>query len=146
MKAVTPYLNFDGTTEEAFAFYATVFGGQPLGVARYRDFGASMGDLPAAELDKVANTALLLPNGTMLMGTDVIASRGQALRHGNDFSLHVEAEDLAEAGRLFEALSEQGSVSMPPARTEWAEWFAGCTDRFGIEWMISYTGAVQFGA
>lgn len=145
MKAVTPYLNFDGTTEEAFAFYAQVFGGQVMGVARFRDFGESMGNLPQDELDKVANTALLLPNGTMLMGTDVLASLGQELRHGNDFSLHVEADGLDEAQRLFEALSDQGSVQMEPARTEWAEWFAGCTDRFGTEWMISYTGSVHFG-
>lgn len=146
MKALTPYLNFDGTTEEAFAFYAQVFGGQELGVARFRDFGASMGQLPEADLDKVANTAVMLPNGTMLMGTDMLASLGQQLNHGNDFALHVEADDLAEAQRLFSALSEGGTISMEPARTEWAEWFAGCTDRFGTEWMVSYTGSVQFGA
>lgn len=34
MKAVNPYLNFPGNTEEAFTFYQTVFGGErPLGVA-----------------------------------------------------------------------------------------------------------------
>ena len=144
MKALTPYLNFDGTTEEAFTFYAGVFGGQILGVARFRDFGDTMGSLPDAELDKVANVALVLPNGTMLMGTDMLASLGQTLTSGNDFSLHVEADDVAEAQRLFDALCEGGSVSMAPAPTEWAEWFAGCTDRFGIEWMISFTGAVVF--
>lgn len=143
MKALTPYLNFDGTTEEAFAFYAEVFGGQIMGVARFRDFG-SMAELPESDLDKVANIGLTLPNGTMLMGTDVLASLGQELRSGNDFSLHVEADDSAEAQQLFDALSDGGSISMAPAPTEWAEWFAGCTDRFGIEWMISYTGSVVF--
>ncbi|MGB7982178.1 MAG: VOC family protein [Candidatus Nanopelagicales bacterium] len=145
MKALTPYLNFAGTTEEAFAFYAEVFGGQSLGVARYRDFG-SMGDLPEEDLDKVANTALELPNATMLMGTDTLASLGQELIRGNSFSLHVEADDAGEAQRLFAALSEGGTVSMEPAPTEWAQWFAGCTDRFGVEWMVSYTGSVQFEA
>lgn len=143
MKALTPYLNFDGTTEEAFAFYAEVLGGQIMGVARFRDFG-SMAELPESDLDKVANIGLTLPNGTMLMGTDVLASLGQELRSGNDFSLHVEADDSAEAQQLFDALSDGGSISMAPAPTEWAEWFAGCTDRFGIEWMISYTGSVVF--
>ncbi len=143
MKALTPYLNFDGTTEEAFTFYAQVFGGQIVGVARFRDFG-SMGQLPEADLDKVANVGLTLPNGTMLMGTDMLASLGQQLRAGNDFALHVEADDVVEAQRLFDALSEGGSVSMAPAPTEWAEWFAGCSDRFGTEWMISCTGSVVF--
>ena len=143
MKALTPYLNFNGTTEEAFTFYAEVFGGQILGVARFRDFG-SMAELPEADLDKVANVALTLPNGTMLMGTDMLASLGQEFSTGNDFSLHVEADDAGEAQRLFDALSEGGTVSMEPAPTEWAEWFAGCTDRFGVEWMLSYTGSVVF--
>jgi PhnB protein len=146
MKALTPYLNFAGTTEEAFAFYAEVFGGQSLGVARFRDFGSSMGDLPEEDLDKVANAGLTLPNGTMMMGTDMLASLGQELIRGNNFSLHVEADDAAEAQRLFAALSQGGTVSMEPAPTEWAEWFGGCTDRFGVEWMVSFTGSVQFGA
>ncbi len=143
MKDLTPYLNFDGTTEEAFTFYAEVLGGQVMGVARFRDFG-SMAELPEADLDKVANIGLTLPNGSMLMGTDMLASLGQEFRKGNDFSLHVEADDAAEAQRLFDALSDGGSVSMAPAATEWAEWFGGCTDRFGIEWMVSYTGSVVF--
>jgi PhnB protein len=143
MKALTPYLNFDGTTEEAFTFYAQVLGGQIMGVARFRDFG-SMAQLPEADLDKVANVALTLPNGTMLMGTDMLASLGQQFRSGNDFALHLEVDDTAEAERLFAALSEGGTVSMEPAPTEWAEWFAGCTDRFGVEWMISCTGSVVF--
>lgn len=143
MKALTPYLNFDGTTEEAFTFYAAVLGGQIMGVARFRDFG-SMDQLPEVDLDKVANVALMLPNGTMLMGTDMLASLGQQLKSGNDFALHVEADDATEAQRLFDGLSDGGSVSMQPGSTEWAEWFAGCSDRFGVEWMISYTGSVAF--
>jgi PhnB protein len=143
MKALTPYLNFDGTTEEAFTFYAEVFGGRIMGVARFRDFG-SMSQLPEADLDKVANVGLELPNGTTLMGTDLLASLGQQFTSGNDFALHVEADDAAEAQRLFAALSEGGTVSMEPAATEWAEWFAGCTDRFGVEWMLSFTGSVVF--
>jgi PhnB protein len=103
-----------------------------------------MAELPEADLDKVANVGLTLPNGSMLMGTDVLASLGQQFRSGNDFALHVEADDASEAQRLFTALSEGGTVSMEPAPTEWAEWFAGCTDRFGVEWMISYTGSVVF--
>jgi PhnB protein len=145
MKALTPYLNFDGTTEEAFTFYSELFGGQMLGIARFRDFGESMAGLPDEDLDKVANAGLLLPNGAMLMGTDLVASLGQTLNKGNDFSLHVETDDADEATRLFEALSEGGSVDMPPAATEWAQVFGGCTDRFGIQWMISFTGDVVFG-
>lgn len=145
MKALTPYLNFPGTTEEAFTFYADALGGTIMGVARFRDFGDEMGSLPAEDLDKVANIGLLLPNGSMMMGTDMLASMGQEFASGNDFSLHVEADSVEEAQRIFNALAEGGTVSMEPAPTSWAEWFAGCTDRFGVEWMVSYTGSVVFG-
>lgn len=144
MQSLTPYLNFDGTTEQAFTFYADVLGGEITGVARYRSFVASMGDLPEADLDKVANMGLRLPSGAMLMGTDLLPSAGQTLVSGNDFALHLELDDAAEAQRLFDALSDGGDVLMQPGATEWAEFFAGCRDKFGIEWMLSYTGSVVF--
>jgi PhnB protein len=42
MKAINPYINFDGNTEEAFAFYQSVFGGE-LSIARFKDFQEDMG-------------------------------------------------------------------------------------------------------
>ena len=33
---------------------------------------------------------------------------------------------------------------MPLQKTEWAEKFGACTDRFGVQWMLNYTGEVQF--
>jgi PhnB protein len=145
MKALTPYLNFPGTTEEAFEFYAAALGAEITGVARFRDFAEMKGQLPEDDLDKVANIGLKLPNGAELMGTDLLASLGQEFRSGNDFALHLEADSLAEAAEYFDALASGGAISMEPAATEWAEWFAGCTDKFGVEWMISYTGSVVFG-
>ena len=53
---------------------------------------------------------------------------------------------MAVAERIFAALSAGGKVNMEPGRTEWAQWFAGCTDKFGVEWMVSFTGGVVFGA
>lgn len=145
MKALTPYLNFAGTTEEAFTFYAEVLGGQIMGVARYRDFGESMAGVAEEDLDKVANIGLQLPNGTMMMATDSLPSMGQQLTTGNNFSLHVEADDADDAHRLFAALSQGGAVEMPLARTEWAELYGACTDRYGVSWMVSHTGSVEFG-
>jgi uncharacterized glyoxalase superfamily protein PhnB len=33
---------------------------------------------------------------------------------------------------------------MPLQRTEWAELYGTLTDRFGVQWMVSYQGEVQF--
>ena len=34
---------------------------------------------------------------------------------------------------------------MPLQATQWAELYGICTDKFGVQWMVNYTGAVTFG-
>lgn len=31
---------------------------------------------------------------------------------------------------------------MPLSKVEWAEKYGMCKDRFGVQWMMSYTGSV----
>lgn len=145
MKSVNPYLNFAGNTEEAFRFYQTVFGGE-LQTVRFKDFPDNSMGVPEADLDKIAHIALPLRNGSMLMGTDTLESFGQELTAGNNFSITLEAESAEEAETLFNALADGGEVGMPLAKTEWAEQYGMCTDKFGIQWMVNYTGDAQFSA
>ncbi len=49
----------------------------------------------------------------------------------------LDIKDVAEAERVYAALSEAGSVMMPLAQTFWAQRFAMLTDRFGTPWMIN---------
>ncbi|MBE7159321.1 MAG: VOC family protein, partial [Rhodospirillales bacterium] len=56
------------------------------------------------------------------------------------FEISVDMEDEAEVHRLFSALSEGGSVTMPLAPTFWTPLFGMCTDRFGVGWMVSMPG------
>lgn len=144
MKMVNPYLNFAGKTEEAFGFYRSVFGGDFPLVLRYRDFGGN--DMGAAEheLDKIAHMALPLGRDNMLMGTDVLESQAASLNMGNNFYISLEADSGAEATQLFGALAAGGQVEMPMQQTEWAEQFGICKDKFGVQWMVSYTGSVEF--
>lgn len=142
MKAVNPYLNFDGNTEEAFNFYQSVFGGE-LQVTRFKDMADTMG-ANGEDLKKIANIALPLNENTVLMGTDVLESMGQELRIGNNFAVTLEAESAEEAEELFDKLSEGGKVQMPLMQTEWAEKYGDFIDKFGIHWMINYAGDVEF--
>ena len=34
---------------------------------------------------------------------------------------------------------------MPMQQTAWAEIYGDLTDRYGVRWMVMYTGNVQFG-
>ena len=143
MKSVNPYLNFAGNTEEAFRFYQSVFGGE-LQIMRFRDFAGNPMGVAEKDLDKIAHVALPLLNGSMLMGTDTLESFGQNLKAGTNFSITLEADSAEEAEKLFTALAERGEVAMPLAKTQWAEKYGMCTDRFGVRWMVNYAGDVQF--
>jgi len=141
--SVNVYLYFQGNTEEAFTFYRSVFGGDFTGVVRFRDFPDNPMRIPDHELDKIAHISLPLGEATILQGTDIVSSM-PPLTVGNNFCITLETASGAEAGSLFEALSDGGDVEDPLQPTEWAEKYGICADRFGIHWIVMYTGSAEF--
>lgn len=134
---IHPYLNFDGNTEEAFNFYKSVFGGE-FQLVRFKDLGDNMG-ASGEDLNMIANIALPLSGNTTLMGNDVLESMGPSLTVGNNFYILLEVESTEEGERLFNALSAGGEVKLPLQKTEWAEQYGMCTDKFGVQWMFNYS-------
>jgi PhnB protein len=100
--------------------------------------------IPEQELDRIAHICLPLGENIMLMGTDVIEAWKDGFVVGTNSYIHLEVGSGEEADRIFEALSDGGKVEMPVMRTDWAEKYGTCRDRFGIQWMVSYTGSVVF--
>jgi PhnB protein len=146
MRAANPYLNFPGNTEEAFTFYASVFRTEIAGLTRYRHFGDNRMGVADEHLDLVANVGLPLGPNSLLMGTDVVAfgEHTRPFTAGNNFYITIETDDVDEAERIHGELAEGGAVDMPLERTEWAERYGIVVDRFGIQWMVMYTGEVEF--
>lgn len=140
MIVVNPYLNFNGTTQEAFDFYKSVFGGDFSLVQRFKDtpFGEKMAD---KEKDMIMHIALPVGKGTTLMGTDSLESQGQSLNVGNNFSLTIHTESEEEADKYFNAISAGGQVTMPLEKAFWGDYFGMCVDKFGIQWMVTHTPA-----
>lgn len=137
MVAVNPYLNFNGTTEEAFKFYRRVFGGEFITLQRFDDTPEAS-QIDEADRHKIMHVALLLSDGTILMGTDALESMGHPLHCGNNFYLSISADSESEADRLFGALADGGIISHPLERTFWGAYFGLCIDRYGIQWMVNY--------
>jgi PhnB protein len=44
---------------------------------------------------------------------------------------------MAEAERIYQALAENGTVTMPLQATSWSASFAMLVDSFGTPWMIN---------
>jgi PhnB protein len=144
MISINPYLNFAGNTAEAFTFYKSVFGGDFAGpMLRFRDFGENVMGVPESDMDKIAHVALPIQGQQMLMGSDV-PSNQPAPAAGSNFYIMLDAESAEETERVFKALSEGGNVEMPLAKTEWAEKYGMCRDKFGTPWMLNFTGNVNW--
>jgi PhnB protein len=137
MATVNAYLNFNGTTEAAFTFYKSVFGGEFTTLQRFKEVPG--GDkMTAEEQEKIMHVSLPIAQGTMLMATDMLESMGHKLNPGNNFSIAVMPESEDEANRLFAGLSAGGNVTSPMEKTFWGGYFGAFTDKFGVQWMVNY--------
>jgi PhnB protein len=140
MARVNTYLNFQGQTEEAFTFYARIFGTQVTMLSRYSDMpAAAPGELPDAERDLVLHAELPIIAGHVLMATDMLRSMGQETRVGNNTTLCLDVDSREEADRLYDALSGGGSEGSPMADMPWGAYWGVILDRYGIRWMINHT-------
>ena len=142
MARVSTYLNFQGQTEEALAFYATTFGTEITMLSRYSDKpAAGPGELPAEEQNLVLHAELPIIGGHVLMATDMLRSMAQQTRIGNNTTLCLDVDSREEADRLYGALSEGGSEGSPMADMPWGAYWGVILDRYGIRWMVNHTRA-----
>jgi len=130
---LNPYLMFDGQCEAAFRFYEQCFGGKLEAMLPYSD-SPECGDIPAEYRSRIMHACLVI-DGQKLMASDTTPQYPHEGIKGCSVTLNVDS--IAEAERLFNALSENGSVMMPLDKTFWAVRFGMCTDRFGVPWMIN---------
>jgi PhnB protein len=130
---LTPYLIFDGTCREAFAFYHQLLGG----TIETMPFAGTPAEahVPPDWRDKIMHTCLKTADA-VLMGSDAMPN-GEHKAGNTQVALAVA--DPAEAERIFSALAAGGQVSMPIGPTFWSVRFGMLTDRFGIAWMVNCT-------
>ena len=142
MTKLNPYLNFAGTCEEAFLFYQSVFGGEFTG-GIFR-----MGDAPGTEnlstedKNKVMHIALPIGND-LLMGSDSIQGMGPGLVMGNNNLISIFPDSREEADRLFNGLAAGGNIIQPLQDQVWGGYYGNFIDKFGVAWMINFSGQVE---
>ncbi|HAY35332.1 MAG TPA: VOC family protein [Bacteroidetes bacterium] len=141
MTTVNVYLTFNGNCLEAFNFYKTVFGGEFPYVGTFGEMpsGEGMPPVPDSEKDKIMHISLPVSKETTIMGSDSSEAFGQSTVIGNNFSISINTDSKEEADRFFKGLSEGGKVTMPMSNTFWGAYFGMFTDKFGINWMVSYS-------
>ena len=142
MAQTSTYLNFNGTTEEAFNYYRSVFGTEFVGgIMHMGDAPPQPGQPPMSESDKklVMHVALPILGGHLIMGTDAVESMGFKLNQGNNVYISLDPDTRAEADRIFAALSDGGKVEMALAEMFWGDYFGSLVDKYGTQWMVNCT-------
>lgn len=139
MTTVNTYLTFKGNCEEAFNFYKSAFGGEFEFLSRYTDMPKDDSNFRVnkCDLNNIMHVSLPIGN-TVLMGSDADCEWEKGLVVGSNFSVSINTDSKEEADRLFELLSANGKITMPMNKTFWDSYFGMLTDKFNIQWMISF--------
>lgn len=132
MAVLDSYLFFNGDCAQALRFYQSTLGGK---IEMMMTYGQSPDPqhCPLGSQDRIMHANLVL-DGRNLMASDVPS--GQPAPAMGGFSLSLAYPGADEARRIFGLLAEGGKVTMPIAKTFWAEAFGMLTDRFGTPWMV----------
>ncbi len=136
MKGFDITLLFDGQTEEAFNFYKSVFGGEFSNLQRLGDL-PSPHEMPESEKNKILHMAFPI-GGSVLMGMDMPAGRG-TVNPGNNFFVTLNTSSEEETDTLFGKLSDGANIMMPLEKQFWGAYFGMLTDKFGVQWMLTYS-------
>ena len=134
---VQPYLFFDGKCEEAIEFYKNTLGAKVDMMMRFKDNpDPQPGSCPPGAENKVMHAAMHIGD-TLVMASDGMAGGKPEFK---GFSLSVDAQDEAEAKKLFSALGQGGQVQLPLTKTFFSPCFGMVADKFGVGWMVIVPG------
>lgn len=138
--SVSPYIFFDGTCEEAIAFYQQTIGAELV-------FKMTFGEMPKDNDSEGGSTCgFNWPDDKIMHANVRIGSSEVMMSDGNmcadktkhtGYSLSLTTKDLAEGQQWFDNLAAGGDVTMPWGETFWAKGFGMLTDKYGIPWMVN---------
>ena len=139
MATINPYLTLDGTCEEAFNFYKSVFGGEFTYLSKFGEMPPQEGMPPLSDevKNRILHISLRISPDTILMGSDFIPGTHQQII-GNNISISIDTKSQVEAGQIFNGLAAKAKITMPLEETFWGAYFGMLTDDFGINWMVNY--------
>jgi PhnB protein len=133
MAHLDAYLFFDGTCAEAMRFYEKVLGGRIEMLQSYAESPAA-GDVAPEKAHRIMHARLEI-DGRALMASDAVSE--DPFEGARGFALSLNYDSVDEGHRVFQALSEGGTVQMPMQQTFWAAAFGMLVDRFGTPWMVN---------
>ena len=138
MKAINPWINFNGNAKEAFNFYKSVFGGEFTKIVRFQDLASDDFPVSDSEANKIMFISLPLGKNNVLIANDVPEVMGRTNENENRSKIAISAETREEAYRVFNGLSGGADVEGPIDDTPWGTYAGMLRDKYGIEWIVEF--------
>ena len=128
------YLSFNGNCAEAFRFYEQALRGK-IEIMMRAGESPMASEMPPEAADSIIHASLLLEGGGHLYGGDCPQSMPYDGVKGVSMTLDYATTD--EAARVYNALLEGGTVTMPMQPAFWAKAWGMLVDRFGVAWIVN---------
>lgn len=136
MQKIIPNLWFDNNTEEAVAFYASIFENSRVGNTAHYD----------AESAKVSGQ----PEGSVLTiefwleGYQFLALNGGPAFHFTPaISFLVACESKEKVDQLWQKLSDGGQALMELGSYPFSEHYGWVQDKYGVSWQLMFAGDIE---
>lgn len=128
-KTIITSLTFqDNNAEEAMNFYIDLFDNSKIiNITRW-------GENASVAAGRIMQATFEL-DGSLFMCSD--SPPVHDWNFSPAISNYLECDDERELTRLFSALSENGTVTMPPDNYGFSQQFAWVIDRFGVSWQLN---------
>lgn len=124
------YLFFQGNCRQAMEFYQKVFGGK----LELQTFDQIPDEAKMPGMQGKIMHANLKGGEINLMASD--STRLEPFGASN-ISLSLSGNDFEKLSKLFNQLSEKGTVTQKLEKMFWGDTFGAVTDQFGIDWMVN---------
>jgi len=138
MKAINPWINFNGNAEEAFTFYKSVFGGEFAKIVRFKDLSSAEFPVAEKEANKIMQIVLPIGKNNALIANDVPEIMGRTNENENRSKIYLSADSREEADKLFTGLSAGGSIEGEIGDSPWGTYAGMFRDKYGIEWIVEF--------
>ena len=132
IKKLNPYLNFDGTAEQAIKLYESALGAKTDRIMRWGDV-AEMKVEPEHK-NRVMHAALFIGEGVIMVSD---CQPDQPTTPGDSIQVSLDFDDATDMAKKFDALSAGGKVLMPLQDMFWGAKFGMLKDAYGINWMFN---------
>ncbi|HWF09243.1 MAG TPA: glyoxalase/bleomycin resistance/extradiol dioxygenase family protein [Bryobacteraceae bacterium] len=130
VQKLNPYLQFNGNAAKAIELYERALGAKVESLMRH-------GDMPNATPEKkdlIMHAALKIGGGELMLSDEMFAA---PIAGGKNFYVALHLDDVADAEKMFAALSAGGTVTQPFVDTFWGAKFGMLVDAFGVQWMFN---------